>query len=198
MANVNVFISIENKFWLCCLQSNSWNLTTFSISPLAVLLKLVQNALPTAWKTVHLQLVFYGESKSRNFESFVFACSIARATWFACSIKVWFVATSINNILVITNYFKHDFNNFLPIVLTKGVLFLALFWLFGFFRNKAVFERWPILPKEMVEYGIWWIYTCRGMLVAEVNLKNDASLLWRDYGIVSGERGFFWLQALTL
>ena len=76
------------------------------------------------------------ERESRNFESFVFACSIARATWFACSIKVWFVATSINNFLVITNYFKHDFNNFLPIVLTKGVLFLALFWLFGFLETK--------------------------------------------------------------
>ena len=25
-----------------------------------------------------------------------------------------------------------------------------------------------------------WTYTCKGMLVDEVNLKNDASLLWRD------------------
>ena len=25
----------------------------------------------------------------------------------------------------------------------------------------------------MVKYDIWWTYTCKGMLVAGVNLKND-------------------------
>ena len=53
---------------------------------------------------VYLQLVFYGERESRNFESFFFfACSIAKAKWFACSIKAWFFATSIYNFLAITS-----------------------------------------------------------------------------------------------
>ena len=106
MANFNVFISIENKFWLHCLQSNSWNLTTFSISPLAVLLKLVQNALPIARKIEYIFSLCFMERENQealNHFFFFFACSIAKAKWFACSIKAWFFATSIYNFLAITS-----------------------------------------------------------------------------------------------
>ena len=90
---------------------------------------------------IYLQLVFYRDRESRNFESFIFVCSIFNCqSNVVCLLHQGLICCNLNNFLAITNYFEHDFDNFLLVVLMKGVLFLALFWLFDFLETKLCLE----------------------------------------------------------